>query len=75
MKNKLRFAGFLISRFKGLIFYVIGIGILIYLTVQNIAVPAREINYVVNICLSIAALVLMVLGLFVRRNSKKSEAK
>ena len=71
MKNKLRFAGFFNSRFKGLIFYAVGIGILIYLTIQVIVVPAREINYGVNICLSIAALVLMVLGLFVRRNSKK----
>jgi membrane protein DedA with SNARE-associated domain len=71
MKNKLRFAGFLISRFKGLIFYAIGIGILIYLTVQNIVVPAHEINYGINIFLSVFALILMVIGLFLRRNSKK----
>jgi len=71
MKKKLKLAGFLISRFKGLIFYAIGIGILIYLTVQNIVVPAREINYGINIFLSVFALILMALGLFLRRNSKK----
>ena len=71
MKNKLRIKGFLISKFKGLIFYIIGIGILIYLTVQNIVVPAREINYGINIFLSVLALILMAVGLVLRRNSKK----
>jgi membrane protein DedA with SNARE-associated domain len=75
MKKKFEFAGFLISRFKGLIFYAIGIGILIYLTVQNIVVPAREINYGINIFLSVFALILMAVGLFLRRNFKKSETE
>jgi membrane protein DedA with SNARE-associated domain len=71
MKNKLRFAGFLISRFKGLIFYAVGIGILIYLTIQVIVIPAREINYEINIFVAFFALILVAVGLFIRRSSKK----
>ena len=55
--------------------YVIGIGILIYLTVQDIVVPAHEINYGINIFVSVFALILMAVGLFIRRISKKSETK
>ena len=75
MENKLRPSGFLISRFIGYVLYAIGIGILIYFTVQFIVVPAREINYGINIFVSVFALILMAVGLFIRRSSKKSEKK
>jgi Flp pilus assembly protein protease CpaA len=75
MKNKLRFTGFLISRFKGLIIYAVGIGILSYLTVQGLVVPAHEINYSINLFVSVFGLILMAVGLFIRRSSKKAETK
>lgn len=71
MKNRLKFAGFLISRFKGLILYGIGLGILFYLIIESFVVPAHEINYFFNIALSVVALVLMAVGLFIRRINKK----
>jgi hypothetical protein len=72
MKNKLRFTVFLTSRFKGLVLYAIGIAIYIYLTIQSIAVPARDINFGVTILMSVIALVLMAIGSMLRRKPKKS---
>jgi len=74
MKNKLRFAGFLISRFKGLIIYAIGLGFFFYFVVQTLivplVVPAHEINDSINIYVSVVGLVLMMAGQLIRCNQK-----
>ena len=76
MKNKLRFLGFLISRFKGLIIYAIGLGI--FIVAESIIVPLIVPFHMINDSISIyvlffglIGLVLMVTGQLIRHNSKK----
>ena len=77
MKNKLRFAVFLVSRFKGLVIYLIGLGILFYSLFQGLVVPVYfpniQIDDSVSLLTSIVALGFMTVGLYIRHNSKKSE--
>ena len=79
MKNKLRFAGFFISRFKWLIIYAIGLGSFFYFIVQalivSLVVPAHEINDSINIYVSVVGLVLMVAGQLIRHNPKNAKTK
>jgi hypothetical protein len=78
MKNKLRFLGFLISRFKGITLYAIGIAILIFLFAQAILIPNQQINFFIfttDISLSFISSVLIGTGLWLRNKSKKSETK
>ena len=79
MKNKLGFAVFLISRFKGLVIYLVGLGILIYSIFQGLIAPVYfpniQIDDSVILLASVVALSLMGVGLFIRHNSKKYETK
>ncbi len=59
----------------GIILYVIGFAIIIYLIVQSLAVPPNQINYDFNIIISIIALVLVAASFILRRRSRKSETK
>ena len=75
MKNKLRFAVFLISRFKGLIIEGVGLGIFLYYFVQILIGPLvvtdHAINYDSNMFYKgIVCWVLMTVGLLIRSNSK-----
>ena len=76
MKNKLRFVGFLISRFKGETIEIIGLGILFYLTVQLFVVhQLDQFTYNADKYLLIVSSVLITAGLSIRRYLKKSETK
>jgi hypothetical protein len=76
MKNKLRFLVFLISRFKGIIIYAIGLGI--FIVADSIIVPLIVPFHMINDSISIyviffwlISLVLMLTGQWIRHNSKK----
>jgi hypothetical protein len=76
MKNKLRFACFLMSRFKGETIEIIGLGILFYLIVQLFVVhQLDQFTYNVDKYLLIVSFVLTVVGLSIRRYFKKPETK
>jgi hypothetical protein len=76
MKNKLRFVGFLIKRFKGETIEIIGLGILFYLIVQLFIVhQLDQFTYNVDKYLSTISFVLIMIGLSIRRYFKKSETK
>lgn len=78
MKNKLRFVGFLISRFKGETIGIIGFGILFYITIQLFIVPNHQIDkftYNVDKYLLIVSFVLIMVGLSIRSYFKKSETR
>ncbi len=70
MKNELRFAGFLVSRFKWLSVYVIGLIVLVFSIVGETFVPDKVLFYGVNFYLSVGGLALMLGGVWLRRNSK-----
>lgn len=70
MKNKLRFAGFLISRFRGLFIDAIGIGTLIFSVIREIYVPDAFLFYGINFYIAVLGFVLLVFGEGIRTHSK-----
>lgn len=76
MKNKFRFVGFLISRFKGETIEIIGLGILFYLIIQLFVVhQLDQFTYNADKYLLIVSSVLILFGLSIRRYFKKFETK
>jgi hypothetical protein len=76
MKNKLRFLGFLISRFKGETSEIIGLGILFFVLVQLFVVNSLD-QFASNVdkYLLIVSSVLVMVSLSIRGYFKKPETK